>query len=362
VRGLIQQGRPIINLAIGNPDLPPSQATIRALNHAAEHSDSHGYQPYRGIPQLREAMSAYYRRTYGVSLDPVSEILPLMGSKEGIFHISMAFLNPGDRVLVPDPGYLAYPATARIAGAEPLFYDLTAEKGWLPDIDHLSQLDLSGVKLMWINYPHMPTGATASKEDFSRMAGFARRHGILLCHDNPYSRILNDHPQSLLKVEKAMDCCLELNSLSKSHNMAGWRMGMLCGRRDYLDTVLKVKSNIDSGQFLPLQLAAIEALQNDDGWHQAQNLQYRRRQGLVHQLLEAMGCSFDNGGAGMFVWAQTPPGVHDVEAYVDELLYGKDIFIAPGSIFGKNGQAYVRVSLCASESSLKEALKRVSAP
>ena len=359
VRRLITQGRPVINLAIGNPDLPPSAETIATLNEAAQQPENHGYQPYRGAAVLRQSMADYYARVYAVQLDPDAQILPLMGSKEGIFHISMAFLNSGDRVLTPDPGYLAYPSAARMAGGEPLFYDLSAENGWLPDLDALAKQDLSRVKLMWINYPHMPTGAVASAADFRKIIDFCREKRILLCHDNPYSRILNDSPISLLSIDGAMDGCLELNSLSKSHNMAGWRVGLAAGRQDYLDAIVKVKSNIDSGAFLPVQLAAAHALQNSDDWHDAQNKIYRQRRKQVHQFLDTLGCRYDTGNAGMFVWAKAPAGVRDVPAFIDNLLYEKDIFIAPGGIFGKNGQDFVRVSLCAPAEKIAEATQRM---
>ncbi len=359
VRQLTAQGRAVINLAIGNPDLPPSDATIAALTERAQQPGSHGYQPYRGAPDLRQAMAAYYARVYGVSLDPERQLLPLMGSKEGIFHISMAFLNPGDRVLVPDPGYLAYPAAARMAGGEPLFYDLSAENGWLPDLVALAKMDLSRVKLMWINYPHMPTGAAATLVDLQRIIAFCRENRILLCHDNPYSRILNDSPLSLLQVDGALEVALELNSLSKSHNMAGWRVGLVAGQPDYLDPIVKVKSNIDSGAFLPVQLAAAAALQNSDEWHAAQNARYRERRELVWQFLEALGCRYRREGVGMFVWAKAPESIPNVAQFIDELLYQKEVFIAPGGIFGKNGERYVRVSLCAPTEKIAEAVRRV---
>ncbi len=359
VRQLIAQGRPVINLAIGNPDLPPSDETIATLNEAAQQPDNHGYQPYRGAPGLRQAMAKYYARIYGVRLNPDTQILPLLGSKEGIFHISMAFLNSGDQALTPDPGYLAYPSAARMAGGEPLFYDLSAKTGWLPDLKSLAKQDLSRVKLMWINYPHMPTGATAAAADFRKIVDFCRENRILLCHDNPYSRILNDKPMSLLQIDNALDGCLELNSLSKSHNMAGWRVGLVAGQQNYLDAIVKVKSNIDSGAFLPVQLAAANALQNSDDWHAAQNSRYRERRDFVYQFLDALGCRYDRGKAGMFVWAKAPAGVRDVPAFIDELLYEKNIFIAPGGIFGKNGRNFVRVSLCAPAEKIAEAAQRV---
>jgi aspartate/methionine/tyrosine aminotransferase len=357
---LMNQGREIINLGIGNPDLPPSAETINRLCKAANLESAHGYQPYRGIPESRRAMADWYQRTYEVTLNPEREILPLLGSKEGIFHISMAFLNPGDRVLVPDPGYPAYASVTRLAGAEPLFYDLTESSGWLPDLAALTRTDLSGVKIMWINYPHMPTGKTAKREDFQRIIQFARENGILICHDNPYSLILNpEKPQSILAIDGAAENCLELNSLSKSHNMAGWRVGMVCGKREYIDAVQIVKSNMDSGMFLPVQQAAAQALQNSEAWHAEQNRRYRRRRELVYQLMDTINLSYKTGGAGMFVWAKLPDSVPDAESFVDELLYSRGIFVAPGSIFGKNGNRYIRVSVCAPEENIQKAKDRV---
>ncbi len=359
VRQMIARGLPVINLAIGNPDMPPSPETITALCHAAEKTDVHGYQPYRGLPALRQAMATYYNQTYDVDLQPDTEILPLMGSKEGIFHISMAFLNPGDRVLVPNPGYLAYPAAARIAGASLLFYDLEETNKWLPDLSRLAKLSLNNVKLMWINYPHMPTGALADEAIFRELVEFCREHRILLCHDNPYSRILNPTPRSLLQIKGAKDCAIELNSLSKSHNMAGWRVGMLCGAADYIDAVVKVKSNIDSGQFMPIQQAAIAALNTEEAWFHRQNDIYLQRRQKVYQLLKRLGCRFAEGGAGMFVWAKLPAIVDSAEKFVDNLLKQHHIFIAPGHIFGSNGEGYVRVSLCAPKSQIAEAIHRL---
>jgi hypothetical protein len=360
VRQMIARGLPVINLAIGNPDLPPSPETIAALCETAAKDDVHGYQPYRGLPALRQAMAKYYKRTYGVVLQPDSEILPLMGSKEGIFHLSMAFLNPGDRVLVPNPGYLAYPAAARIAGASPLFYDLEETNNWLPDLNRLANMPLNDVKLMWVNYPHMPTGALADEAHFRELVAFCRAHHILLCHDNPYSRILNPNPQSLLQVQGAMDCAVELNSLSKSHNMAGWRVGMLCGAAEYIDAVVKVKSNIDSGQFLPIQQAAIAALNTGEEWLRRQNDIYLQRRQKVYQLLKQLDCRFAEGGAGMFVWAKLPDVAESAEKFVDDLLHHHHIFIAPGHIFGSNGERYVRVSLCAPASQMAEAIRRLA--
>ena len=337
----------------------PSQETVQTLSEQAFLEGNHGYQPYRGIPDLRKAMADWYQRTYGVTVDSTVQLLPLIGSKEGIFHISMAFLNPGDRVLTPNPGYLAYPAAARIVGAEPVFYDLTEKSNWLPNLDALQNNDLSRVKIMWINYPHMPTGAVANIAAFQQLVAFARRHHILICHDNPYSLILNPNPLSIFNADGAFDCCLELNSLSKSHNMAGWRIGMAIGNRDYIDAILKVKSNLDSGMFLPLQKAAVSALQNSAEWHQQQNQQYSQRKKIVCKLLDSLNCSYQKETAGMFVWAKAPDHIDDVEVFLDELLYEAGIFIAPGKIFGSNGERFIRVSLCAPEERLQQAVERI---
>jgi len=360
VRQLESQGKEIINLGVGNPDLPPSAPTIEKLSQAAAGEGSHGYQPYRGTAALRQAMTNWYDRVYGVNLNPEHEILPLIGSKEGIFHVSMAFLNPGDRVLLPDPGYPAYASVTRLAGAEPVFYDLNEAAGWLPDLKILSAMNLSRVKLMWINYPHMPTGRVAAPENFRELIRFARNNNILICHDNPYSLILNPgKPLSILSIEGASEICLELNSLSKSHNMAGWRIGMVCGKREFIDSILIIKSNMDSGIFLPLQLAAAQALQNSGDWHNQQNAIYKRRREKVFALVEALGCTYRKDVAGMFVWAKLPDTIADTEQFVDDLLYSKGIFLAPGTIFGKNGQGYIRVSLCASEEKIETAIERV---
>ena len=361
VRRLVAQGKDIINLGIGNPDLPPSPETIDVLGTAAREDGNHGYQPYRGIPELRSAMAAWYRRTYGVTLDPDRQVLPLMGSKEGIFHIAMAFLNPGDEALLPDPGYPGYAAAVRLAGGKVRRYDLTEEKHWLPDLPALAKSDLSRVKLMWLNYPHMPTGALAAAGDFQRLVDFARERNILLCHDNPYSQILNPAPPlSILRTEGAMDICLELNSLSKSHNMAGWRVGMLLGRPDYLDAVIKVKSNLDSGMFRPLQLAAVQALENSPEWHQAQNQRYRERREAVCRLLDLLGFTYPRQlSAGMFVWAKAPEDILEVDRFLDELLYEAGIFITPGKVFGRNGERYIRISVCQRRARIEQAAERI---
>ncbi|GAB3526506.1 aminotransferase class I/II-fold pyridoxal phosphate-dependent enzyme [Pontibacter brevis] len=360
VRALAAKGKQIINLGIGNPDQLPSAATVAALTNSAAAPQSHGYQSYTGIVSLREAIATWYGKAYKVAITE-AEVLPLMGSKEGIAHISMAFLNPGDKVLVPNPGYPAYAAAARLAGAEPVSYTLDEANGWLPQEQELLQLvKEGGVKLMWINYPHMPTGTEATADMFEWLIAFARQHQILLINDNPYSLVLpNQSPLSLLSLEGAKECCLELNSLSKSHNMAGWRVGMVLGYPEYLSTILAVKSNMDSGMFLPVQQAAIEALQNDQEWHAARNEEYARRKVLVHQLLDMLECRYQQRTVGMFVWARVPDHIADVEAYLDDILYKAGVFITPGKIFGTQGERYLRVSLCVSAAQLEEATKRI---
>ena len=361
VAALNAKGKQVINLGIGSPDLPPSQATVEALTKSASQTSGHGYQPYRSLPSLRKAMADWYAGTFEVKLDPETEILPLMGSKEGVFHIVMAFLNPGDKVLVPNPGYPAYATTARMAGAEPVFYNLSEENGWLPDMAQLEELaSQGGVKLMWINYPHMPTGAQATQEVFEQLVQLARKHNFLLVNDNPYSLVLpKSKPKSLLTVPGAKDCCLELNSLSKSHNMAGWRVGMILGRKDYLDAILTVKSNIDSGMFQAVQHAAIEALHNSEEWHQERNAIYAERQKHVHQMLDMLQCKYQTDTVGMFVWARVPDQIADVEAYLDSLLYEAGVFLTPGKIFGSQGERYLRVSLCVPAEQIQESIKRI---
>lgn len=362
IQRLAGQGREIINLGIGNPDLPPSRATVLALQQAASLERNHGYQPYRGIPELRRALADWYQQVYRVELHPEAEILPLTGSKEGIFHISMAFLNPGDRALVPDPGYPAYASAARMAGGEAVFYPLSEATGWLPDVTELRRSDLLAVKLMWLNYPHMPSGAVAAAAHFRELVEFAKEREILLCHDNPYSLILNPAaPLSILQIDGALDVCLELNSLSKSHHMAGWRIGMVAGQKAYLEAILAVKSNIDSGMFLPLQQAAVQALSNSAEWHERQNAIYRRRRDLVYRLLDLLRFRYSQNSAGLFVWGRAPEDIPDVEAFTDELLHSAGIFVAPGIIFGQQGRRYIRVSLCAPEERLQGALGRVQA-
>ena len=359
IRSRLASGEAIINLGIGNPDMMPSEETIKELVARAVEPGNHGYQPYKGIPQLREAFARWYLDTYGVTLDPETDILPLMGSKEGIMHISLAFLNPGDQVLVPNPGYPTYSSIARLTGAEIVYYDLTDDHGWLPDLEALAQQDLSRVKLMWINYPHMPTGTLAPVELLTQLVAFARQHSILLCHDNPYSLVLNPEPRSIFSVPGAEEVAIELNSLSKSHNMAGWRIGMVCGHRDYVNTILKVKSNMDSGMFMPLQAAAVKALSNSYQWHHRRNEVYAERRELAYRLLDAISCTYAPGQAGMFVWARIPDSALSGEALSEWLLNEASVFLAPGFIFGSNGERFIRISLCAPTRQMALALERV---
>ncbi|WP_192821094.1 pyridoxal phosphate-dependent aminotransferase [Rufibacter sp. LB8] len=361
VRALNAQGKNIINLGIGDPDMAPSEETVIALTMAASRPKAHGYQPYNSILPLRQAISTWYQQTYQVDVNPETEVLPLMGSKEGIFHVAMAFLNPGDKVLVPNPGYPAYAATARLVGAEPVFYTLSEENNWQPNFTELQALlTQGGVKLMWVNYPHMPTGAEGSAETLQKLVELALAHSFLLANDNPYSLVLpNNPPLSLLSLPKAKDCCLEFNSLSKSHNMAGWRVGMVLGRQDYLQNILRVKSNLDSGMFQPVQQAAIQALQNSDEWHNERNQVYAQRRQTVFELLEMLGCSFNRQAVGMFVWARVPDQVLDVEAYLDNILYHAGVFLTPGKVFGTQGERYLRVSLCLPQTTIEEATNRI---
>lgn len=357
---------PVINLGIGAPDGMPPEAAIRTLTESARRTDVHAYQSYVGLDALREAFAAWYSRYYGVSLDPACEIQPLVGSKEGILLIALAFLDPGDGVLVPDPGYPTYTSASRLAEARILTYDLREERHWQPDFEALERSDLSGVKLMWVNYPHMPTGASATPEGMARIVDFARRHGILVVNDNPYSFILNDHPLSILSVPGARACCLELNSLSKAHNMSGWRIGMVAGDRELVAQVLKVKSQMDSGMFKPLQLAAVEALAQGPEWFRELNAGYARRRALAGAIFDTLGVRYDPASSGLFLWgrvaadnpfaALTPdPGKTPGERVSDTLLYRAGIFLTPGFIFGKNGENYIRISLCAKEEVLKKA-------
>ena len=362
VAQLNAQGMDIISLAIGSPDQPPSDATIETLCREARCPDAHGYQPTCGIPQLREAMAQFYARWYGVSLDPLTEIQPLIGSKEGILHVTLALVNPGERVLVPNPGYPTYTSLSRLLGCEVCYYDLLPEHGWQPDFEALERMDLTGVKLLWCNYPHMPTGAAAQRKTYEQLVDFGRRHGIVIVNDNPYSFILGQERLSILQVEGARDVCIEFNSLSKSHNMPGWRVGMIATNAQFIQWILRVKSNIDSGTFRPLQLAAATALENSDEWHTAANVDvYARRRHIAEEIMRALGCTFDPSQVGMFLWGRIPDCYADVEILTERILHEARVFLTPGFIFGSNGQRYVRISLCASEARMAEALQRIQA-
>ena len=362
VAQLNAQGMDIISLAIGSPDQPPSNATIETLCREARCPDAHGYQPTCGIPQLREAMAQFYARWYGVSLDPLTEIQPLIGSKEGILHVTLALVNPGERVLVPNPGYPTYTSLSRLLGCEVCYYDLLPEHGWQPDFEALERMDLTGVKLLWCNYPHMPTGAAARRKTYEQLVDFGRRHGIVIVNDNPYSFILGQERLSILQVEGARDVCIEFNSLSKSHNMPGWRVGMIATNAQFIQWILRVKSNIDSGTFRPLQLAAATALENSDEWHTAANVDvYARRRHIAEEIMRALGCTFDPSQVGMFLWGRIPDCYADVEVLTERILHEARVFLTPGFIFGSNGQRYIRISLCASETRMAEALQRIQA-
>lgn len=359
VRGLDTPELRVINLGIGSPDLAPSTETIEALNASAKNPANHGYQNYKGIPQLRQAIADFYSKTYSVALNPETEILPLMGSKEGIMHISMAFVNEGEEVLIPNPGYPTYSSVSNLVGARMVPYEMKEELNWGVDTEALKRRDLSKVKVMWINFPHMPTGRIASREELKELVDLARKNNFLLVNDNPYSLILNDSPQSILSIEGASDVALELNSLSKSHNMAGWRIGWVAGKKELIEAVLKVKSNMDSGMFLGLQHAAVEALKSGSDWFKSQNEIYRKRQEAAAAILEELGCSFSRKQSGLFMWAKAPGAIADVEKWIDEILYGTKVFITPGFIFGDAGKRFIRISLCANEEKLKEALGRI---
>ncbi len=354
-----REGSDVINLGIGSPDQPPSGNTISALIDEANKPSSHGYQSYSGIPALRKAFSEWYGKYFHVELNPDNEILLLMGSKEGIMHISMAFVNPGDEVLIPDPGYPTYSSVTNLVGGVVRKYNLTEEKGWLPDLGALEKTNLSKVKLMWVNYPHMPTGVKGSTDLFEKLVAFCRKHKILLCNDNPYSFILNNKYISLLAVDGAKDIALELNSLSKSHNMAGWRIGMVAGQSDYIKTILKVKSNMDSGMFLAMQKAAVEALNNHESWYGLINSVYSKRRRIVEEIMTLLKCRYDKSQVGLFVWGCIPKEIKDCESWIEDLLMKTLVFITPGFIFGKNGERYIRISLCATEERLNEARKRL---
>lgn len=352
-------GMDIISLGIGGPDRPPHKSVVEELCMSASRPDTHSYQPYVGLPELRKAYAAWYRNWYGVELNPDTEIQPLIGSKEGILHITLAFVNPGDGVLVPNPGYPTYSSVSKLADAEVYTYNLKEDTGWYPDFDELEKLPLEKIKLMWVNYPNMPTGATASKELYERIVDFGKRHNIVIVNDNPYSFILNDNPLSLLSVEGAKDIAIEMNSLSKSHNMAGWRMGMLASNAQFVEWILKVKSNIDSGQFKPMMLSAVKALECGREWYDELNAVYSERRQVAEEIMRALGCSFDERQRGLFLWGKIPDSVESVEAFADKVLYEARVFVTPGFIFGSNGERYIRISLCATKEKMNEALIRI---
>ena len=354
------EGKDIISLAIGSPDMPPSKQTIQTLCEVASRPDTHGYQPTMGTPELRKAMADFYKRWYGVDLNPATEIQPLIGSKEGILHVTLAFVNPGEEVLVPNPGYPTYTSLSKILGAKVVNYDLMEDNGWQPDFEQLEKMDLSRVKLMWTNYPNMPTGGNARMETYERLVDFARKHNIVVVNDNPYSFILNDKPMSLLQVEGAKDCCIEFNSMSKSHNMPGWRVGMCATNPTFISWILKIKSNIDSGTFRGIQLAAAAALSNDEEWHHEANIEtYSRRRKYAEQIMDALGCKYDPHQVGMFLWGRIPDSYSNCEELTERVLHEVRVFITPGFIFGSKGERYVRISLCAKEEKIQAALERI---
>ena len=354
------EGKDIISLAIGSPDMPPSQQTIDKLCEVANNPNAHGYQPTMGTPELRNAMADFYRRWYGVELNPQTEIQPLIGSKEGILHVTLAFVNPGEQVLVPNPGYPTYTSLSKILGAEIVNYDLMEDNGWQPDFEALEKMDLSKVKLMWTNYPNMPTGGAARMETYERLVAFAQKHNIVVVNDNPYSFILNEKPLSLLQVPGAKDCCIEFNSMSKSHNMPGWRVGMLATNAQFVQWILKIKSNIDSGTFRGIQLAAAEAYRNSEQWHREANIEtYGRRRKYAEQIMDVLGCKYDPNQVGMFLWGKIPEKYTNAEELTERVLHEARVFITPGFIFGSKGERYIRISLCAKEEKIEQALERI---
>ncbi|MDL2277427.1 aminotransferase class I/II-fold pyridoxal phosphate-dependent enzyme [Parabacteroides sp. OttesenSCG-928-G07] len=352
-------GKNVINLGVGSPDMPPSEQAIDTLCNYAKKSNTHGYQPYVGIPELREGFAAWYRRWYGVRLDAATEIQPLIGSKEGILHISLAFLNPGDGVLVPDPGYPTYSSVSKLVGASIIPYELKEENEWMPDFEELEQMDLSNVKLMWVNYPNMPTGANANKALFEKLITFGKAHNIIICNDNPYSFILNEQPMSILGIPGAKEIAIELNSMSKSHNMPGWRIAMLASNKQFIKWILKVKSNIDSGQFKPMQYAAVEALNAPKEWYEQMNKIYQKRRHLAGEIMRSLNCAYDEKQVGLFLWGRIPEEIEDSACLADKILYEANVFITPGFVFGKKGDRYIRLSLCCDEVTLEKALKRI---
>ena len=361
VAQLNQEGQDIISLAIGSPDMPPSEQTIDKLCAVARQPDAHGYQPTSGLPELRRAMAVFYRRIYNVELDPQKELQPIIGSKEGIMYVTLAFCNAGDAVLVPDPGYPTYTAVNKLFGTQVIKYNLRADNGWQPDFDQLERMDLSRVKVMWANYPNMPTGGNARRETFERLVDFARKHDILVVNDNPYSLILNEQPMSILQTEGARDCCLELNSMSKSHNMPGWRVAMLVGSAQYIQWMFKIQSNIENGMFRGIQLAAAEAYNtNSAEWHRRNNIEtYQKRRQIAEDIMRALHCDFDPAQVGMFLWGRIPDRYSDAEQLTEAVLHKARVFITPGFIFGDNGKRYIRISLCAKDDKMHEALRRI---
>lgn len=353
-------GKNVISLGIGSPDLPPSAQTISELCESATNADAHGYQPHVGIPMLRKSFAEWYKRWYNVDLDPANEIQPLIGSKEGILHISLAFLNPGDAVLVPNPGYPTYTSVSKMVGAEIISYDLDENNNWQPDFEALEKMDLSKVKFMWINYPNMPTGANGSLELFEKIVAFGKKHGIVIAHDNPYSLILNETPLSIMQIEGAKDICIELNSMSKSHNMPGWRIGLVVSNPQFIQWILKVLSNIESGIFKPMQIATIAALLNSDDWHREYNINvYAARRQYAEAIMNELGCRYNKNQVGMFLWGKISSHYKSSEELADKILYNANVFLTPGFIFGSKGERYIRISLCCNESMLKEALARI---
>ena len=357
VRQLIAEGKLVINMGIGSPDLAPDIKVIEAMQKAMFDDKAHEYQSYQGLPELRKGMADFYRNHFNVDLDFNTEILPLMGSKEGIIHISLAFLNQGDEVLIPNPGYPTYASVTELVQAKAVYYDLTATTNWQPNFDALEKLDLSKVKLMWVSYPHMPTGANGTLELFQKLIAFGKKHNILIVNDNPYSFVLNGKPLSILQIEGSKEIAIELNSLSKTYNMAGWRVGMVLGNPTLIDAVLKVKSNVDSGMFYGIQKGAIEALKLGNDWFEKQNEIYTKRRNLIFKLAEKLNCVFDKNGVGLFVWAKLPAGILS-EEFIDKVLIEKHIFITPGTIFGSNGEGYIRFSLCVTEEKIQQAIER----
>lgn len=356
------KGEDVINLGIGSPDLAPSSMAIEATVRALQDPKNHGYASYRSSPEFRAALSSWYRSVYHVDLDARTQVLPLLGSKEGIHYISTAFLSEGDSVLVPNPGYPTYASTAHLVGANVLYYDLTEKSDWLPDFAQLESMDLKSCKLMWVNYPHMPTGRKATTELFERLIAFGKKHRILICNDNPYSLVLNqDEPLSILAQDPQKETCLEMNSFSKAFNMAGWRIGVVSGHEEVIDCIAQVKSNVDSGMFLPIQIGAIEALKNPKSWHEDRNATYRERREHVWRLFDTLGCTYDKNQQGLFVWAKVPDDVGEVMAYADKILYEARVFLVPGEVFGSNGRRFLRSSLCAEAPRVQEAHRRLSA-